>query len=191
LFAALKNQFPRQVHLIPGNHEMAQWTNRPVLKADENLNVLFQAGVIEAYGPLYGPQIYMTYLDLFQALPVAVRTPNRVLVCHSQPAARVLSLFDPARLAAETYDASDLQPGGAVHSLLWGRDTTLVTTTEFLRKMNADLLVSGHIACEEGYQVPNERQLILDCAECPGGYLLFPTTVPLTHQELVSHVRLI
>jgi hypothetical protein len=191
LFAALKGQFPKQVHYIPGNHEMAQWTNRPVLKADENLNVLFQSGVTEAYGPQYGPQIYSTYLELFQSLPVAIRTPNRVLVSHSQPTAHVLSLFDPASLNTDTHAPADLQPGGAVHSLLWGRDTAALTTTQFLLKMNADLLVSGHIACEQGYSVPSERQIILDCAECPGGYVLFPTTFPLTHKDLIGHIRTI
>jgi hypothetical protein len=191
LFAALKCQFPKQVHFIPGNHELAQWTNRPVLKADENLNVLFQTGVTEAYGPQYGPQIYATYLELFQTLPVVLRTPNRILVCHSQPIAHVLSLFDPTRLEADTHNPADLQPGGVVHSMLWGRDTSAATTTEFLRKMNADLLVSGHIASDEGYQIPNDRQIILDCAECPAGYLLFPTTHPLTQPDLIKCLRTI
>jgi hypothetical protein len=191
LFAALKGQFPKQVHFIPGNHEMAQWTNRPVLKADENLNVLFQAGVDEAYGARYGPQIYATYLELFQALPVVIRTQNRILVSHSQPTARVISIFDPARLEADTYDPIDLQAGGVVHSLLWGRDTSASTTTEYLRKMNADFLISGHIACEQGYLVPNDRQIILDCAECPGGYLLFPTTGALTQKDLIGLIRTI
>ena len=52
--------------------------------------------------------------------------------------------------------------------------------------MDADLLVSGHIACETGFDVPNDRQIIIDCAECPAGYLLFPTDRPLTHAELVG-----
>jgi hypothetical protein len=191
LFAALKGQFPRQVHFIPGNHEMAQWTNRPVLKADENLNVLFQSGVMEAYGGQYGPQIYATYLELFQALPVVIRTPNRVLVSHSQPTAQVMSLFDPTLLEKDVHAPADLQPGGVVHSMLWGRDTSAPTTSEFLRKMNADLLVSGHIASDAGFLVPNDRQIILDCAECPAGYLLFPTTQPLTQRELLNHLRMI
>lgn len=189
LFAALKSQFPKQVHYLPGNHEMAQWTGRAVLKADENLNSLFQEGVTEAYGPEYGPRIYATYLDLFQTLPVAVRTPNRVLVSHSCPTARVLPLFDPKRLEAETHDPADLQAGGAVHAVLWGRDTNQATVAEYLQKMNADLLVSGHIASELGYAAPNDRQLILDCADSPAGFVLFPTDRLLTHPELLSCVR--
>jgi hypothetical protein len=191
LFAVLIGQFPKQVHYIPGNHEMAQWTNRPVLKADENLNDLFQNGVTEAYGTSFGPQIYTAYLELFQTLPVIIRTPNRVVVSHSQPTARTLAMFDPARLEAHTHDPVDLQPGGVVHSLLWGRDTSATTTQEFLNKMNSDFLISGHIACDQGYLVPNDRQIILDCADCPGGYLLFPTTGPLTQQELVERITVL
>lgn len=191
LFAALKGQFPRQVHYLPGNHELAQWTNRPVLKADENQNALFREGVNEAYGAKFGPQVYDAYLELFQALPVALRTPNGVLVSHSLPATRSLALFDPARLQRDTYDAEDLQPGGSVHSLLWGRDTSADAVANFLRKMGCDLLVSGHIACDTGYAVPNDRQVIVDCAEPPGGYVLFPADHPLTHQELVACVKTI
>src|SRR4029079_6369156 len=99
----LKNQFPRQVHYLPGNHELAQWTNRPVLKADENLNALFQEGVTEAYGPEFGPPIYAVYLELFQVLPVAVRAPNRVLICHSMPSGSALPAFDPGRLETDIY----------------------------------------------------------------------------------------
>ncbi len=191
LFAALKSQFPKQVHYIPGNHEMAQWTARPVLKADENLNAIFEEGVTEAYGAEFGPKIYETYLELFQSLPVALKAPNRVLVCHSLPAARVLPMFDPARLERDAYEADDLAPGGAVHGILWGRDTTRENVIGFLQKMEADLLVSGHVACEDGFAVPNDKQVIVDCAESPAGFVVFPTDRPLTHTELVGCVRII
>ncbi|HUR52957.1 MAG TPA: metallophosphoesterase, partial [Gemmataceae bacterium] len=189
LFAALKCQFPKQVHMLPGNHEMAQWTGRKVLKADEDLNALFEEGVNAAYGTAAGPEIYRTYLELFQALPVAIRAPNRVLVCHSLPAARAMGLFDPARLERDVYEEIDLQPGGSVHSLLWGRDTSAANAAEFLRKMDADLLISGHIACNDGFDVPNDRQIILDCAESPAGYILFPADRPLTHPDLVGCIK--
>jgi 3',5'-cyclic AMP phosphodiesterase CpdA len=191
LYAALKVQFPRQVHYLPGNHELAQWTGRKVLKADADLNVLFEEGATAAYGRQFGPQVYQTYLDLFKSLPLVVRTANRVLVSHSLPAARLMPLFDPARLSAADYADADLQPGGAVYSILWGRDVSAANAAEFLRRMDADLLVSGHIASDTGYSVPNDRQVIVDCAESPGGYVLFPADRPLTHADLVACVRTI
>jgi hypothetical protein len=189
LFAALKAQFPRQVHYLPGNHELAQWTGRKVIKADADLNVAFERGAVAAYGPEFGPQVYQTYLDLFKALPVALRAPNRVLVSHSLPAARVMALFDPARLLADEYADADLQPGGSIHGVLWGRDVTPANVAEYLRRMDAELLVSGHIASDSGYSVPNDKQLIVDCAESPAGYVHFPADRPLTHDELVACVR--
>jgi hypothetical protein len=191
LFAALKGQFPKQVHFLPGNHELAQWTGRPVMKADENLNAIFREGVLEAYGTEFGPQIYDAYLELFQALPVALRTPNRVLICHSLPAARAMATFDPSRLSAEKYDDADLQAGGAVHSVLWGRDTTRENVIAYLAKMDADLLVSGHIASEDGYSIPNDKQVIVDCAESPGGFIIIPADRPITHADLINGVRII
>jgi hypothetical protein len=162
-----------------------------VLKGDESLNDLFQEGVTEAYGMEFGPQIYATYLDLFQALPVALRTPNRVLISHSLPAARVLATaFDPARLTADAYAPEDLQAGGPVHGILWGRDTTRDNVLAYLEKMDADLLVSGHIACEKGYATPSDKQLILDCAESPGGFVQFPADRPIAHADLIAGVRI-
>jgi len=191
LFAALKCQFPKQVHYIPGNHEMAQWTGKPVLKADENLNALFREGVTEAYGGQFGPQIYATYMELFQALPVLIRLPNRIVMSHSLPAARVMAQFDPARLERDSYEPVDLAPGGAVHGLLWGRDVSQENAANFLQKIDADLLVSGHVACPDGFDVPNDRQIIVDCAESPASYLLFPADRPLTHAELVGCLKTI
>ena len=42
---------------------------------------------------------------------------------------------------------------------------------------------------DTGFDVPNDRQLIVDCAESPAGYVLFPADRPLTHSELVGCIR--
>jgi hypothetical protein len=189
LFAALKSQFPHRVHYIPGNHELAQWTGKPVLKGDENLNRLFEDGVRTAYGPDAGAEVYQTYLELFKALPLAIRTGNGVLVSHSLPSARAMELFKPDVLERDSYEPTDLEHGGSVHSLLWGRDTAPANAANYLRKMGSSLLVSGHIANDAGYLIPNEHQVIVDCSESPAGYILFPANRPLSHNELVDCIR--
>jgi hypothetical protein len=45
LIAALKCQFPRQVHFLMGNHELSQHTRRRICKDDYDLNTLFYQGV--------------------------------------------------------------------------------------------------------------------------------------------------
>src|SRR5262249_16634073 len=188
LLAALKCQFPRQVHLLLGNHELAQWTGQWISKGETDLNALFQQGVRTAYGDR-AEKIYAAYLEFFAAVPLAIRTANRVFLSHSLPRAERLEQFDPAVLEAEVYRRAELFPGGSVHALVWGRDTALANVTAFLKKVDADLLVTGHIPCENGFDVPNERQLILECQTAPACYCLFPADRPLTHRELVDCVR--
>jgi hypothetical protein len=187
LLAALECQHPRQVHFLPGNHEFSQATNRLVGKGDIDHNEIFRAGVRSAYAP-HDDEIFAAYLDLLAAAPLALRTPNRVFLSHSLPSARHLANFDPAILEREKTDEADLEYGGAVHSLVWGRDTSAANVAAFLQKVDADLLITGHVPCEQGFAVPNDRQIILDSLGSPACYCLFPTDRPLTHAELVERV---
>ena len=54
---------------------------------------------------------------------------------------------------------------------------------------NADLLITGHVPCEKGFAVPNDRQVILDCMGEPACYCLLPAGRPLAHDELVACVK--
>lgn len=190
LFAAVKCQFPDRVHFLPGNHEMAQWTGRKIGKGDADLNESFRQGVLAAYGAAM-PDVYRAYLELFRTCPLGLRTPNHVFICHTLVPGRQMAMFDPARLEAEEYEPKELEPGGVVYGILWGRDTSPETAETFLRKVDADLVVTGHIPADAGYTVPNDRQVTLDCSASPGGYVLFPADRPLTHAELVKCVGVV
>jgi hypothetical protein len=186
LVAALKCQFPERVHFLLGNHELAQMAAQAIAKdIDWDLNALYRQGVVAAYGPL-AEEIYKAYLDLFAVLPLALRTPNRIFVSHSLPSGKRMQEFSAAILARETFEEEDIRAGGPVYALLWGRDVRAATAAEFLAKVDADLLITGHIPCPGGFAVPNERQIILDAQGTPGCYCLFPTDRPLTHADLVA-----
>jgi hypothetical protein len=189
LVAALKCQFPRQVHYLLGNHELGQARNRAISKGDLDFNQLFRQGVGTAYGAR-AAEIYGVYLELFNVIPVAVRAPNRIYLSHSLPSAGHLFEMNVAHLERDSTEA-DLAPGGAAHSLVWGRDVRAENVTSFLAKVDADLLITGHIPCEKGFEAPNHRQLILDSLGAPAAYCLFPTDRPLTHAELEGCVHLL
>jgi hypothetical protein len=188
LLAALKCQFPRQVHMLLGNHELAQWTNQWIAKKDTELNDLFRQGIETAYGG-HAEKIYDAYMDLFAAVPWAVRTPNRVFLSHSLPRATLMEEFDPEALMSDDLHPGDLIPGGQLHSLVWGRDTTVENVSAFLSKVDADWLITGHIPCEHGFATPNDRQLILDCMGAPAAYCQFPADRPVTFQDLLDGVK--
>lgn len=190
LIATLKCRYSRQVHMLLGNHELSQATGQWVAKADDDLNALFREGVDTAYGD-QAEAIYGLYRNLFAVLPLAVACPNRIFLSHSLPNSRRLATFDPAVLERFPSPAEELQPGGSVHAMVWGRDTSRETAAEFLRKVDADLLITGHIPCADGFMAPNDRQIILDAAGAPACCCLFPTDRALTHAELVSCVQVL
>lgn len=191
LFAMAKSQFPERVHYLPGNHELAQWTGRKIIKGDVDVNEQYRLGVVSAYGERMMPEIYRAYLDLFQACPLGLRTPNAVFFSHSLPPGRQLPYFELRHLEAESFEPKDLEPGGLVYGILWGRDTSEEAAGEFLRKVECDWLVTGHIPADAGYTLPNPRQVTLDCSNVPGGYVLIPTDRPLAAGELAQCVGLV
>ena len=191
LFAALKTQYPRQVHLIMGNHELSQWTDRAVMKNDAELNGLFVVGVYEAYGDEKGAAILAAYFRLFGVLPLALRTPNRIFISHSLPRAKCLEAFDLRFIETDAFPAEDLSVGGPVYELLWGRDTRPNNCAAFLRKVESDWLVSGHISLDTGFAFPGPQHVIVDCCESPAAYTLLPANRPLTAAEFTAAPRLL
>jgi hypothetical protein len=190
LWAALKSQFPDRAHLLLANHELSQCTRRGIMKEDQALNALFREGLATAYGPR-AKDIYDLYMELFAIIPVAIKTPNGVYLSHSLPNARNLVSFSTYVLEKEPSTEEDLKPGGSIHSLVWGRDISAANVSAFLGKVGGSFLITGHITCMDGYDTPNEKQIILDCSGTPGCCCLFPANQPLTHEQLVSCVRVL
>src|SRR5205823_6217903 len=116
------------------------------------------------------------YGELFAALPLALRTDNRVFVSHSLPSARRQEQFDPAVLEREETDPTDLQPGGAASARRWGRATGLPTPEPSRRKVAAALRCPGLYAgvtppaCQPA-SVSRGGQTVLSSAggSCPDG----------------------
>jgi hypothetical protein len=190
LWSALKCQFPARVHYIPGNHELAQWTNRAIAKADLDLNANFLDGIRTAYGR-HGDDIYAAYLELFRALPVAIRTANRVFLSHSLPTPSAMPNFDAKRLLQDEHTDSDVGLGGMIFAMSWGRDVSPANTAEYLRRVDADWLISGHIPCDNGFATPNDRQIIVDSLGDPAAYCLFPAKEPMTFDKILACVNLL
>jgi hypothetical protein len=190
LLAALTCQFPGRIHCLMGNHELSQWTARAIGKGEEGCNNLFRAGLEAAYGD-QAEAVYAAYEDLFVVLPLALRTDNRVFLSHSLPRSAHLANFELAALEKEPLAAEAVATGGAAHSLVWGRDTRPETVQAFLPKVDADLVITGHITCPDGFDTPNSYQLVLDASGSPACYCLFPADRPLRLEDLASGVRML
>jgi hypothetical protein len=190
LICALKCQFPHQVHFLVGNHELAQATNRAILKNDNDLNGLFLDGVRTAYGNR-ADEVYSLYLELFALAPLALRSPGRVYVSHSLPSGGQLPGFDPAALEQQPTPPAELAPGGSVYSLVWGRDVREENVQAFLARVDSDVLITGHIPCEKGFERPSPRHVIVDSQGSPAACCLVPAARPVTPADLDGCIHLL
>ena len=188
LVCALKCQFPDRVHLILGNHELSELTGRAIGKNGVPLNALFRQGITTAYGAKSG-DVYAAYLALFASLPLAVRTENRVFLCHSIPDAIDLDTFDPAVFTRNTWEPGETKRHGSVYSLTWGRDTAPETLDRFATMVDADWFITGHQPCDQGFRQANHRQIIIDGTDPFPTSCLFPVDQPVTMEMLLKGIR--
>ncbi len=190
LVAALKSQYPARAHVILGNHELSELTGRIIGKDGETLNEKFYRGIQTAYGGRAG-EIFEAYKALFAALPLAVRTPNRVYICHTVPNESDLDKLDLDLLAAEVWPAAAMQRRGTIYALTWGRDTEPETADRFARMVDADWFVTGHQPCDDGFEQANHRQIIIDGTDPYPAYCLFPADGPITIESLLGCTHVI
>ncbi len=188
LLAALKVKYPQRLHLVLGNHELSQWTGRKIAKDDVYFNDLFEEGVARVYGER-SKEILEAYDHLFSSMLLGVLLPRRVLVCHSIPEARHLATFDPLVFERMGFSEEDLGKGSSVYQLVWGRDVREETATRFAEMMDVEILVTGHIAQEAGYAIPNSKQIILDSMASPATIAILPVQPSCPTDRLASFIR--
>jgi hypothetical protein len=185
LVSALKCRYPERVHLILGNHELSELTGRKICKNGQALNARFRRGIDLSYGAS-AESVYQAYRKLFAALPLAVRTPNRVFICHTLPGAVALDQLDLTLLRAEQWPEESMERGGTIYALTWGRDSTPETADRFAAMVDADLFVTGHQPCDIGFRRANHRQIIVDGTNPYPAYCLVPTQTPISIKSLLQ-----
>lgn len=188
IVCALKCQYARRVHVILGNHELSEITGRAIAKNGAPLNALYHIGVKTAYGEM-ADEICDAYRDLFRTFPLAVRTPNRVMLVHTIPDGYWLDNFNPDILNATVWSDQDMARGGSVYGITWGRDVSAQTVDRFAQMMDTDWLITGHQPCDEGFSVANHRQIIIDGTDPYPTFLHFSATEPMSIEKLKSGVR--
>ena len=185
--AQLITQFPDQVCFLPGNHEMAEVAAYPIMKSGQMLNFLFRLGLEAAYGEA-APHVEQAYHAFIKSCPLAVRTPQRIVIVHSTPTGVQLMGFNPSVLYRPV-DVRDVSKGGDVFNMLWGRDYSEAAAKDFAKLLDAQVLILGHEPCPDGYQVPNSVEIILDCSKRPACYLMLPLDQALTQSDLEGLIQ--
>jgi hypothetical protein len=185
--AILKNVYPAQVHVLLGNHDLAELLSLDIMKKGRSVLKQFQKSVEEAY-QFNQDVIRKAYLGFLRTLPWAAATPSGLFICHSIPDQNHVNLFSRGLFTAAPAE-DDLTKTSPAFRLVWGRDVSGPTATDFLQRVGASLVITGHHPCREGHAQPNPRQIILDCKDAHGAYLLVPLDQPPTMGQLVARIR--
>lgn len=187
--ARLVVRHPNRVHFLLSNHELAEATDFPIMKGRRMLNVVFRMGLVNAYGA-DADRVRRAAVDFIRVLPLGIAVGDHVFASHSLPEHLDLNPFDPA-VFERPLRPSDLREGGPAFRVVWGRDFRAENAAEFSRIVGGRLLLHGHEPCPDGYRVPNDRQMIVDCCAEPAYCVVVPTTGPVDQPALIkSLVRL-
>lgn len=190
LVCALKCQYPSRVHLLLGNHELSELTGRSIGKNGVYLNAQFRKGIEATYGSR-ADEFSLAYHELFESLPIAVRCPNKVFLCHTLPDGRAMEKFDLSVLDAAQWPRESMERGGTIYAMTWGRDTSAEQADRLAEMFDAELFVTGHHPCDEGYRAANHRHLILDATDPQPGYCLFDAQKRATMESLLAGVGIL
>lgn len=152
-------QFPGQVHVILGNHELSQMTGQDILKWGTSICRGFADAVTEHYAA-EGPALLDAMYAYFASLPLAVCTAGGLVVVHSLPAERHAATFD-ATIFNRSLAPPDLARTGPVYQLLWGRNFSRSSIDCIKKALGSGTLVLGHQPQPTGVQVVDFDALII------------------------------
>lgn len=181
----LKTAFPQQLHLLLGNHDLAQMYAVDILKDGQSSLNQFNQALEEHYHEHHQAVLEAMY-TYFKSQPLAVRM-GRVIVSHSLPGRREMKTFDPSILQRKLQD-KDYRDGGSVESLVWGRRQTSQVFEQLQQEWNITTFINGHQPQETGFST-NPPQIILDSCHNHGHYMTLDLSKPNNWDQLAAKIK--
>lgn len=184
--AALLLEYPGQVLLMMGNHELAQYNSEGIIKGGSSVVDTFDAGLEFLYHE-HADEVRTAMNEFLAAMLLAVRCPNGVFCSHSLPGPRKLEQFDPT-VIERVPTAEELASGGSAYLMVWGRGHTQKLADELAKAWDAKVFVMGHQPAEMGYEVEGETMLVLNSDHEHGVALPIDLGREYTRDELVDEI---
>ncbi|GEM_PF-67988 len=193
--AELKIAHPDRVHIVLGNHELAEAEGAPIKKDGRVIPLVFSESRMKALGST-GNQIREAAKKFILALPAGVKTPANVWFSHSTPA-KAMSKFSLGLMEKDVSAASVsmIARGDAVlkaevvKDMVWGRDHSVPSAAAFAQKVGCEVLVVGHEFAVDGLLAPNRNHLILDSTRENACILHLKLDQKYTHRQLIERVQ--
>ncbi len=186
--ATLKCDFPGQVHFLLANHDLAQIHGEGIMKQGMSVCEAFTAGLKRDFGSVY-QKVNVTVTEFLLSLPLAIRAPNGLFFSHSLPTDSQMAAFDFTIFDRPLNGQDYKRRTGPVYQLIWGRGATPTGVAEFLSKVNAELLITGHQPQDSGFAVNGPQHLIIASDHNQGVFLPIDLSVKYTVDELVERLQ--
>ncbi len=159
--AELVVAYPRQVHVLLGNHELAQMTGQRLSKGAGDNVKLFDDGLEFAFGEEW--TAVASAIDVFiRALPLAARSGSGLFCAHSLPGPRGPGRFDPGILDRPLVEEDYRPEGGSAYAMAWGRGFGDAETEALAGAWNVSLFCLGHEHVENGIAVRGKRVVVIN-----------------------------
>jgi len=154
-----KLAYPDQVHLIMGNHDLAQITNREIGKSGGPSIAPFNDWVWQQFGT-GAVEVLERINDVLMTLPLAIRCPNRIWLSHSLPSPYAMKDFD-VTIFTRAVRPNDLLPAGNIYELVWGRNHSAEQLDRLAKLLDVDYFILGHQSQQTGYLCAHDREIVL------------------------------
>jgi hypothetical protein len=186
--ADLKARFPEFVHILLGNHELAQLTNANIMKDGVKNVHAFKAGLQYAFGDEW-TRVEAAMNTFIRAMPLALacETPRgRILCAHSLPPPAMMQRFDPGILSRELTEADYEPRRGGAYLMTWGRGYDAELLEDLVERWGVNLFILGHEKVDEGARFIPPCAVVLNSDHARGVYLPIDLSDPPRGEQAVA-----
>ncbi|MFP4105490.1 MAG: metallophosphoesterase [Phycisphaerae bacterium] len=185
--ARLKISNPEQVVVIMGNHDLAQFTGNEITKSGRGVCKGFVEGIHYAMGG-EDTDVVDAVNTFLASLPMAVRCPNGVFVCHTLPTPNRMKFADP-EIFRRNSSEEDLHRGGPVYEWTWGRKHTPEQVEELAQRLDVSFFILGHKHMDVGYELISPRAVNIVSDHGHGAVVEFATDQSLDLDTIESYIK--
>jgi hypothetical protein len=189
--AHLKARYPQHLHILLGNHELAQISGSGIIKDGVRSVDAFNAGVEYVFGAR-ADDIHAALAVFIRAMPLALRchtSRGDMLIAHSLPPAAIMQRFDPAVLSRELTDADYEPRRGSAHIMVWGRGYDAELLEDLVERWGVYLFILGHEKVDEGVTLVKPNALVLNSDHARGCYLAIDLEHAPTPEQALAEAR--
>lgn len=191
--ALMKAHAPEHVHVLLGNHELAQITGAGIIKDGVRSVDAFNAGVEHVFGS-ETDRVHEAIGTFVRSMPLALKIHTRrgdILASHSLPPAAMMNRFDPAVLSRALTEADYEPRRGSAHIMVWGRGYDEELLEDLVERWGVYMFILGHEKVPQGAMFVAPNAVVLNSDHAQGAYLVLDLSAPPRADEAMGLVRML